>query len=361
MAAQAAILKGRDYALVQLSRKLMGLMRVLGEVEHDALARRLDEVRIDRPVFVAGLARSGTTMVLTLLERADAVATHRYRDFPFLCVPLAWNWLQDRLGGGGEQAVERPHRDRIRITKESAEAFEEPIWQEFFPWVHDATRCHVLDGRERNADFEAFFASHLRKILWLRGGKRYVSKGNYNLARIEYLARVFPTARFVVPVRAPLAHVQSLVEQHALFCRYAEDDARVPKYLAAAGHYEFGPQRRPGNFDPQRVGEIEAAWREGDEYRGYARQWAQAYAHVDRLRSGPLGARMMVQRYEDFCAQPASVSAQILDFCQLGDAAGRVAAQAATVSAPSQRALPPGAAQTVWSEVREVATRFGYA
>ena len=155
MAAQAAILKSRDYALVQLSRKLMGLMRVLGEVEHDALARRLDKVRIDTPVFVAGLARSGTTMVLTLLERADAVATHRYRDFPFLCVPLAWNWLQDRLGGGGEQAVERPHRDRIRITKESAEAFEEPIWQEFFPWVHDATRCHVLDGRESNADFEA--------------------------------------------------------------------------------------------------------------------------------------------------------------------------------------------------------------
>jgi len=170
-----------------------------------------------------------------------------------------------------------------------------------------------------------------------------------------------PTARFVVPVRAPLAHVQSLVEQHALFCGYAKDDARVPKYLAAAGHYEFGPQRQPANFDPQRVGEIEAAWREGDEYRGYARQWAQAYAHVDRLRSGPLGARILVQRYEDFCDQPARVAAQILDFCQLGDATGCVAAQAATVAAPSQRALPPGAAETVWGEVREVATRFGYA
>ena len=361
MAAQAAVLKSRDYALVQLSRKLMGLLRMLGEMEHDALARRLDEVRIDTPVFVAGLARSGTTMVLTLLERADGVATHRYRDFPFICVPLAWNWLQDRLGGAAQEAVERPHRDRIRITKESAEAFEEPIWQEFFPWVHDPARCHVMDGGESNADFEAFFSSHLRKILWLRGGRRYVSKGNYNLARIEYLARLFPGARFVVPVRSPLSHVQSLVEQHALFCRYAKDDPRVPKYLAAAGHYEFGPQRRPVNFDPQRIGEIEAAWRDGDGYRGYARQWAQAYAHVDRLRAGPVGTRMTVLRYEDFCAQPQQSARALLDFCSLTDAAGRVAAQAAAVSAPAERALPPGAADTVWREVREVAARFGYA
>ncbi|HEV3009119.1 MAG TPA: sulfotransferase [Burkholderiales bacterium] len=361
MAAQAAILKGRDYALVELSRRLMRLLRVLGEAEFDAFARQLRQVPIEAPVFVTGLARSGTTMVLTLLAQADGVATHRYRDFPFLCVPLAWNWLQDRLGGG-EQAVERPHRDRIRITKESAEAFEEPIWQDFFPWVHDAARCHVMDGRESHAEFEAFFTSHLRKILWLRGGRRYVSKGNYNLARIEYLARLFPTARFVVPVRAPLAHVRSLGEQHALFCRYAQGDARVPRYLAAAGHYEFGPQRRPVNFDPAKVGEIEAAWREGDDERGYARQWAQAYAHVDRLRSdAAIASRILVVRFEDFCAQPGATARRILEFCGLTDAAGRVAAAAGTVSAPEKRKpVEPQVAQAIWSEVAGVAARFGY-
>ena len=360
---QTAILKGSDYALVELSRRLARLLRVLGEAEYDALAGRLQEVPVEAPVFVTGLARSGTTMVLTLLSQADGVATHRYRDFPFLCVPLAWNWLQDRLGGGAEQAVERPHRDRIRITKESAEAFEEPLWQQFFPWVHDAARCHVMGAATRDAEFEAFFTGHLRKILWLRGGRRYLSKGNYNLARIEYLARLFPGARFVVPVRAPLAHVRSLAEQHALFCRYAEDDARVPRYLAAAGHYEFGPQRRPVNFDPARIGEIEAAWREGDDARGYARQWAQAYAHVDRLRSDPgIAHRILVLRFEDFCAQPGAAVRRLLDFCGLTDAAGRVAAAAGTVSAPENRKpIEARFAHTVWSEVAPVAERFGYA
>jgi hypothetical protein len=360
VAAQAAVLKGRDYALVQLSRRLMPLLRALGEVEHDALARRLGEVRIEAPIFVAGLARSGTTTVLTLLSHADGVATHRYRDFPFLSVPLAWNWLQDRLGAAAGEAVERPHGDRIRITKESAEAFEEPIWQDFFPWVHDAGRCHVLDASVSHPAFEEFFASHLCKILWLRGGRRYVSKGNYNLARIEYLARLFPDARFVVPVRAPLAHVRSLVEQHALYCRHAQADPRVPPYLAAAGHHEFGPQRRPVNFDARRIGEIEAAWRAGDEYRGYARQWAQAYAYADRLLQGRAGERILLLRYEDFCAQPAKTARDLLAFCGLSDGAGRAAAQAAAVSAPPERAAPALAAEAVWREVAEVAAGFGY-
>lgn len=348
-----AILKGRDYALVELSRRLARLMRVLGEAEYDALGNRLDQVRIEAPVFVTGLARSGTTMALTLLAQADGVATHRYRDFPFLCVPLAWNWLQDRLGPRALEAVERPHRDRIRITKESADAFEEPIWQDFFPWVHDPARCHVMGADTANPEFESFFAAHLRKILWLRGGRRYVSKGNYNLARIEYLARLFPSARFVVPVREPRAHVRSLVEQHALFCGYAGRDPRVPKYLAAAGHYEFGPQRRALNFDPGRIGEIEAGWRES-ESRGYARQWAQAYAHVDRLRSDP---RIFVLRFEDLCARPGATVRELLDFCRLTDAGGRVAAAAASVSAPPER---KPLENSVWPEVAAVAPRFGY-
>lgn len=361
MAKPKTILKGSDYALVQLSRRLAPLLRAMGELESDLLAKRLNGVQIDTPVFVTGLARSGTTMMLTVLSHAHGVATHRYRDFPFLFVPIAWNWFQDRMRSA-DAPVERPHRDRIRITKESAEAFEEPLWQSFFPGAHDARRCHVLGPQTRNPEFEECFGSHIRKILWLRGGQRYVSKGNYNVARIGYLARLFPTARFVVPVRSPLEHVRSLVEQHALFCRYAADDPRVPAYLAAAGHYEFGPQRRPINFDAERIGEIEAAWRQGDEWRGYARQWAQVYAHVDRLRRDPaIAGRIFVVRYEEACGRPQELVQQLLEFCRLTDPHGRVVAAAATLSAPPARAeRDERAARTVWSEVADVARRYGY-
>jgi len=93
-----AILTRADYALVQVSRALSPLFRVLADLEHELAGERLAEVKIEAPVFVTGLARAGTTMMLTLLSQAAGVATHRYRDFPFLFVPLAWNWFQDRLG-----------------------------------------------------------------------------------------------------------------------------------------------------------------------------------------------------------------------------------------------------------------------
>jgi hypothetical protein len=358
----AAFVKASDHALVQASRRLGPLLRALGDIEGDLLASRLDAVKLEAPVFITGLARSGTTMMLTVLAQAQGVATHRYRDFPFLFTPIVWNWFQERIGGAAGPSVERPHRDRIRINRESAEAFEEPLWQAFFPWLHDASRCHLLGPETRNARFEECFSSHLRKILWLRGGQRYVSKGNYNLARIGYLARLFPSARFIVPVREPVAHVRSLAGQHALFCDYAAADPRVPGYLAAAGHYEFGPQRRPINLDPARIGEIESAWRDGDEYRGYARQWAQVYAHVDRLaRGSDLGERILVVRYEDACARPHALVQQLLQFCGLADPSGRAAAAAATLSAPPEREDgDERAAHAVWSEVAEVAARYGY-
>lgn len=361
MAEPQTLLKASDYALVQASRAGGALWRALGELEHDLLAGRLERIRIEAPVFVTGLARSGTTMMLTVLSQADGVATHRYRDFPFLFTPLAWNWFQDRMPAAPAAAVERPHRDRIRITKESPEAFEEPLWQAFFPWAHDPARCHVLDAATRDPGFEAFFASHLRKILWLRRGRRYLSKGNYNVARIAYLARLFPDARFVVPVREPLSHVRSLVEQHALFCRYAAADPRVPRYLAAAGHYEFGPQRRPIHLDPARLGEVEEAWRAGDDWRGYARQWAQVYGYVERLCADPsLAGRIHVVRYEDACARAEDTVAALLAFTGLSDESGRVMRAAAALCAPAERPASPDHAALVWSEVARVAARYGY-
>ncbi len=362
MAQSATLLKAGDYALVRASLALRPLWRSLGELEHELYAARLERIALERPVFVTGLARSGTTMMLTVLSQADGVATHRYRDFPFLFAPLAWSAFQDRISGhGADAAVERPHRDRIRITKESPEAFEEPLWQAFFPGLHDPRRCHVLDAGTRNAGFEAFFASHLRKIVWLRGGRRYLSKGNYNVARIAYLARLFPDARFVVPVRDPVAHVRSLIEQHALFCGYAQADPRVPRYLEAAGHYEFGPQRRPIQLDAARLGDIEAAWRAGDDWRGYARQWADVYRHVARLRGDPaLAGRIRVVRYEDACARPSQIIAELLEFCALEDGAGRVAAAARTLAAPPLRAQADPAARLVWAEAGDVAARYGY-
>jgi len=112
-----------DVLMTRFAGAASGMLKMLAELEADALGDRLERVQLDRPTFIAGLARAGTTVMLELFARMPEVGTHRYRDFPFVFVPYWWNRYQDRLARR-EAPVERPHRDRILITKDSPEAFE---------------------------------------------------------------------------------------------------------------------------------------------------------------------------------------------------------------------------------------------
>jgi hypothetical protein len=356
-------LRSTDYLLTRFAHAIPGAMKFLGDIETDLLGYRLASIPIDRPVFITGLARSGTTLLLNLLAELPDVATHRYSDFPFLFAPVAWNRLQDRMGKGGPP-VERPHRDRIRITRDSPEAFEEPIWTHFFSAIHDPGAVHRLTAANRRARFDAFFRQHLRKVLLLRGGKRYVSKGNYNVTRIEYLADMLPGARFVIPVRHPVAQVESLMRQHRLFSEYDAHDPRVARYLRAAGHYEFGPQRVPVIIDLEDARRIADAWSEGDNALGYAVMWRSVYAHVHALRrrNPRLAERMALVRYEDLCRDPGAGLRGITRFCELDGDIEALLRRAPRISprGPDPFRLSPEQCARIWDETAAVAKRIGY-
>ena len=281
-----------------------GFWQKLGDVESSAHRAELDEIAIDRPCYVAGLARSGSTILLELLAGQPGVATHRYRDFPPVYTPLFWNRAFAHVYRADAPPAERAHKDRILVTPDSPEAMEEVLWMRFFPWVHDTGRSQVLDAATSNPAFERFYGDHLRKIMLVRGGQRYLSKGNYNLTRFAYLQKLFPTARFIVPVRDPRWHVASLMKQHRLFCAEEQRDPRILKHMRRAGHLEFGLDRRAINAgDTAKAEGIEALWREGQEVRGWARYWAMLYGFVlDQRATDPaLEQAVLVVRYEDLC------------------------------------------------------------
>jgi Sulfotransferase family len=356
-------LRAADYYLVRLARAMPRALKLLGDLETDILRSRLDDIEVDRPVFITGLARSGTTTLLNIFSSLPHVGTHRYRDFPFLFVPYCWNRFQSRMAPA-QEPVERPHKDRIRITRDSPEAFEEPIWTHFFPFVHESKARHVLTASDENAQFDTFYMEHLRKLLLLRAAQRYVSKGNYNVARLEYLARLLPDARFVVPVRHPLSHVNSLVRQHKLFTHYSEEDERVPEYLRAAGHYEFGPQRVPINLDEESPPRILEAWAEGHDDLGYAVMWRSVYAHVQELVRGDhvMRERIRIVRYEDFCSDPAAELAGLFDFCELVEGVDHLLSALPEISAPKSNLdhLTEAHRERIWHETAELAATFGY-
>ena len=109
-----------DYALVRLAGSAAGMLRLLGDVETEHLRRKLEAIRVERPVFLTGLARSGTTILLEELAATGLFATHQYRDFIKPSELAAWLReagfeLEDVSG-----LVYEPWRNAARIGKQTS-------------------------------------------------------------------------------------------------------------------------------------------------------------------------------------------------------------------------------------------------
>jgi hypothetical protein len=315
------------YLVWRIARALQRHPRVfirLGNLETALHDGRLAGIAIDRPIFICGLARSGTTIILESLTALPGIVSHRYRDFPGVHLPLLWH-----QASGGERhrtaaAVERLHGDGIRITEESPEAIEEPIWMSFFPRLHDPTQANRLDATTAHPAFERFYTDHLRKILLLRHGRRIAIKGNYLVSRLGYLARLFPNAAILLTLRDPVEHVVSLARQHEIFTLAGRNDPRALDYLRALGHFEFGLDRRPINLGLSgALDEVLAAWTGGSEIEGWALYWQHIYgALADQLAADPvLAQRLHLVRFEQLAGAPRDCLAAILSACGIDYAA----------------------------------------
>jgi hypothetical protein len=289
-------------------------------------------------------------MLLELLSQQPACVSHRYQDFPFLTVPIWWNGLL-RHSADQQQPQVRAHGDRIRIVPSSPEGMEEILWDRY---------CRGNESHEPIdlASWFPFYLAHIRKLLWLRSGQRYVAKNNYLVPRIKLWMQWLPDAQFVVPIRHPVDQVDSLVRQHQHFCDVAKRDSRVPFMMAAAAHYEFGPQRQPKGVSLQVADEVRQLWAEGQDHLGYALLWREVYQHVLDLLGDPIcSQQIQVVAYEAMCSQPELQWSRMVD--QLGLPAAHVELQ--HIAAPSSCTLPLHQQQEVWHATRAVAEQFEYA
>lgn len=347
-----------------LVERTQGFWRKLGAIETSAHQQALDSIEIDRPVYIAGVARSGSTILLEMLARHPDAATHQYRDFPLVFAPIYW----DRAFGqkqGKTAPKERAHKDRIKITLASPEAMEEILWMAFFERIHDPARNQVLDAATSAPAFESFYRDHLRKMLLIRGGRRYLAKGNYNIARLGYLLKLFPDARFIVPVREPRWHVASLLKQHRLFSAAERADPRILRHMRRVGHFEFGLDRRVINTgNHEEAARIDALWTSGRDAEGYARLWSSVYGFLlDRIETDPALARAtLVVRYEEVCQDPRAMLAELAAHAELSFPQEAITAMASEISSPTyyDPGFSPPEEATILDLTGATASRLGY-
>ena len=182
------------------------------------------EVKIDRPTMVAGLPRSGTTHLLSLIS-----ADTRLRSLP---------WWEAIAPIPTEEDVPGPDGVDPRWTRAAEGWAQQDAVLPYMKAMHEFSPDHISEDIELQAiDFSSYliewlaqvprwrdyyFAhdqtgtyAYLKKAMqaltWLKGPNRWVMKCPQHMEQLPLLLKTFPDATIVITHRDPVASIQSAI------------------------------------------------------------------------------------------------------------------------------------------------------
>lgn len=290
----------------------------LADIESRLCRRRLAAIDVRRPVFIAGLPRAGTTMLLRALAALGPFASNSYRDMPFLLTPLSWDLLSRRLPRR-DAAMVRAQGDGVVVTRDAPEALEEIVWRAFWPAKYRPDRIEPWQPgeRDRHGEFAPFLRSHFAKTIALRREqgqppRRYLAKNNAHLGRIGKILALRPDATVVVPFREPRRQVVSLLRQHRRFSEIHAADQFARRYMADVGHFEFGANLRPIDFGGWLGAVEEPLSAAAQRLDFWLRYWCAAYDHaLAEAGDSQIGRSVVFVSYDVACKCPFETLASL--------------------------------------------------
>ena len=232
----------------------------------------------DENVFVAGLARSGTTILLNAIHQSNEFASLTYSDMPFILAPNLWKKISPNKSHG--ELKERAHGDGIGVSTDSPEAFEEVFWKTF---------------TDNSVIHEDFFIKFISLILKKNNKTRYLSKNNQNIRRLSLIHEICPRSKILIPFRDPLQQTLSLFSQHIKFIKVQNEDSFIKNYMNWIGHSEFG-------LDYKMIHPSNLLYPNEKEFNHWLEQWYLTYKTVFEL-SAEHGEFYLIG-YESLCNNP---------------------------------------------------------
>lgn len=179
-------------------------------------------------VFISGLARSGSTILLNALYQSDEFASLSYINMPFVLAPNLWSKLSSNKKN--HDLFERAHGDGLEVSLDSPEAFEEVFWMTF---------------KDNEEETIKKFKSYVQNVNQSSNKNRYLSKNNQNIKRLDLISTIYPSSKILIPFREPINHAYSLLRQHKRFLTNSKEDKFISDYMKWIGHLEFGPHYKP--------------------------------------------------------------------------------------------------------------------
>ena len=219
----------QNYSFIQkflhdfvLSKKLIN--KSLFEVEKIIYLKNKD-IKNQSHIFITSLPRSGTTSLLNFIYSSNQYTSLKYKNMPFVLSPN----LSKLFNKQDIIKKERVHGDGITYDINSPEAFDE-----------------VFFNNDDNF-IESELLNYLQLILSSENKIRYLSKNNLNYKRIDLINSILPNSIFLIPIREPLQHAYSLLNQHLNFNKLQKKDDFIRRYMNYLGHNEFGLNHKPWN------------------------------------------------------------------------------------------------------------------
>ena len=294
-----------DRVLHRLAFSTYSTQIPVADMETNFYKAGLGQACHDNPVFITSLPRAGTTLLLECCARLPDFASHCYRDMPFVLTPCFWQNFSGRFQQKAtEELRERAHGDGLLINLDSPEALEEVVWKTFWKKQYVSDRIPLWPSQP-HPEFLAFFQEHMRKIIFLRkgaegcAGVRYLSKNNMNIARIKWIQTHIPDATILVPFRDPVQHAASLLRQHNNFTQIQKEDPFASRYMRSIGHFDFGLNLKPIDFDHWLDGRTEP---DPLKLGFWLEYWLATYR---ALLEGDKGGLRFFD-FVDFCTHPES-------------------------------------------------------
>ena len=214
----------------------------------ETLCGSIEDYTDEKHLFISGLARSGTTVLMNNILDSGKYKSLTYLNMPFVLMPNGWkklNVLTSRNFG----KKERVHGDGILVGPDSPEAFEEVFWRVFCG--HDyifKDRLRLQTINNDNIDRFRKFVNHVLKSRENKEQSRYLSKNNNNVLRFTGLLKTFPSSFIIATFREPLQQAISLLNQHKKFSSIHNENNFTLRYMNWLGHFEFGQNHKPFYF-----------------------------------------------------------------------------------------------------------------
>jgi hypothetical protein len=253
---------------------------------------------VSLPVYITGLARSGTTILLEALYSTGRFTTLTYRDMPLVTAPYMWKKISAKAGFRHKEKEQRAHGDAITIDFDSPEAFEEVFWMTFTEnkYIYDS----YLTAHDVGADQIEKYRNYVSNIV-LRSDSdtppRYLAKNNNNTLRISAIKEAFSDAIIIIPFRNPVDHANSLLRQHMRFLKIHSDDPFALRYMNWLAHFEFGTNFKPFNVNQD---SLPSSKEEPEKLEYWLRYWTELYEFLLESHADDV----LFLNHDSLCEQP---------------------------------------------------------